>query len=60
MKIVMTNTADNTRKIVKFGELIGQLQAVNMNVINSKWINFRLLNGETVRVNGNEYRKKIN
>ena len=60
MKIVMTNPEDNTRKVVKFGELIRQLQAVNMNVVNHKWINYKLLNGETVRVNGNEYRKKIN
>ena len=60
MKIIMTNTADHTRKVVKFGELIGQLQAVNMNVINRKWINFKLLNGEMVRVNGNEYKKEIN
>ena len=60
MKIVMTNPEDNTRKVVKFDELINQLQAVNMNVINSKWINFKLLNGETVRVNGNEYKKEIN
>jgi len=60
MKIVMTNPADNTRKIIKFGELISQLQAVNMNVINHRWINYKLLNGETVRVNGNEYRNEIN
>lgn len=56
----MTNPEDNTRKFVKFGELINQLQAVNMNVINHKWLNYKLLNGGTVRVNGNEYRKKIN
>ena len=56
----MTNPADNTRKIIKFGELISQLQAVNMNVINHRWINYKLLNGETVRVNGNEYRNEIN
>jgi len=60
MKIVMTNPDDNTRKVVKFGELIRQLQAVNMNVINRKWINYKLLNGETVRVNGNEYKREVN
>jgi len=60
MKIVETNPATHTRKVVKFDELISRLQAVNMNVINKRWINYKLLNGETVRVNGNEYKREIN
>ena len=59
MKIVMTNTATHTRKVVKFGELIGQLQAVNLNIINRRWINYKLLNGETVLANGYEFRREI-
>ena len=59
MKIVMTNTANNTRKIVKFGELINRLQDENLNVVNRKWINFKLISGETIRVNGYEYKKEI-
>ena len=60
MKIVMTNPEDNTRKVVKFGELIRQLQAVNMNIINHRWINYKLLNGETVSANGYEFKREIN
>ena len=59
MKIVMTNPEDNTRKVVKFGELIKQLQAIDMNVINHKWLNYKLLNGGTVRFNGYEYKREI-
>ena len=60
MKIVMTNPEDNTRKVVKFGELIRQLQAVNLNIINRRWINYKLLNGETVSANGYEFKREIN
>jgi len=60
MKIVMTNTATHTRKVVKFGELINRLQAVNNNIINHRWINYKLLNGETVSVNGYEFKREIN
>ena len=59
MKIVMTNTKDNTRKVVKFGELINQLQAENLNVVNKRWINFKLLNGGKVTVNGYELKREI-
>ena len=59
MKIVMTNTKDNTRKVVKFGELINQLQAENLNVVNKRWINFKLLNGGKVTVNGYEFKREI-
>jgi len=60
MKIVMTNPEDNTKKVVKFGELIRQLQAVNLNIINHRWINYKLLNGETVSANGYEFKREIN
>ena len=60
MKIIMTNPKDHTRKVVKFGELIGQLQDANLNVINKRWINYKLLNGETIAINGYEYKKEIN
>jgi len=60
MKIVMTNTATHTRKVVKFGELINRLQAVNNNIINHRWINYKLLSGETVSVNGYEFKREIN
>ena len=59
MKIVMTNPEDNTRKVIKFGELIKQLQEIDMNVINHKWLNYKLLNGGTVKFNGNEYKREI-
>lgn len=55
----MTNTATHTRKIVKFGELISRLQAVNMNIVNHRWINYKLLNGETVRVDGDEFKREV-
>ena len=60
MKIVMTNPEDNTRKVVKFGELIRQLQNANLNIINHRWINYKLLNGETVSANGYEFKREIN
>ena len=59
MKIVRTNTITNTRKVVKFDEMINHLQDENMNVINRRWINYKLLNGETVMVNGCKYQKEI-
>ena len=59
MKIVMTNTADHTRKVVKFGELIKCLQDKNFNVINRRWINTKLLNNETISVDGYEFKKGI-
>ena len=59
MKIVMTNTATKERTVVKFGELISRLQAENLNVINRRWINFKLLNGETFSVNGCKYQREI-
>jgi len=60
MKIVMTNTADHTSKVVKFGELIKRLQEVNNNKVNNWWINIKLLNGETISVNGNEFKREVN
>ena len=59
MKIVMTNTATHTRKVVKFDELINRLQAENLNIINRRWVNLKLLNGETVLVDGYEFKKGI-
>jgi len=59
MKIVMTNTVDHMRKVVKFDELINRLQDNNLNVINKKWINYKLLNGETIEVDGHEYKREI-
>jgi len=56
MKIIETNTG----KSIKFGELIKRLQAVNMNIVNHRWINFKLLSGEIVEVDGNKYKKEIN
>jgi hypothetical protein len=56
----MTNPEDNTRKVVKFGELIKQLQDVNNNIVNRRWINYKLLNGETVSANGYEFKREIN
>ena len=60
MKIVMTNPEDNTRKVVKFGELIKQLQDASLNIINKRWINYKLLSGETVTANGYEFKREIN
>ena len=59
MKIVITNPADNTRKIVKFGELIKQLEPFTHSIVNRRWINYKLLNGKTIFVNGNEYKREI-
>ncbi len=60
MKIIMTNTADHTRKVVKFGELIKRLQEVNNNIVNHRWINYKLHNGETIKVNGYEFKREVN
>ena len=59
MKIIEINSKEGTRKVVKFGELIKKLQDAYTNTINSKWINYRLLNGETIQVNGNIYKREI-
>ena len=59
MKIVMTDTKTNIRKLVKFGELINRLQDEKINVVNRRWINFKLLNGETIKVDGCEFKKEV-
>ena len=59
MKIIMTNTADHTRRVVKFNELINRLQDDNPCIINRKWINFKLLNNKTISVNGYEFKREI-
>jgi len=60
MKIVMINTVTKERKVVKFGELIKRLQEVNNNKVNNWWINIKLLNGETISVNGHEFKREVN
>jgi len=59
MKIIMTNTADHTRKVVKFDEVHSCLQNANLNVVNKRWINYKLLSGDVIRVDGYEFKKGI-
>jgi len=50
MKIIEVNT----RKPIKFDELVKQSENEKHNVVNKRWILYKLLNNETVKINGHE------
>jgi len=62
MKIVMTNTADNTRKVVKFGDVCNLINSGHLNNRERRIIYYRLLNNETIKISsfgGLEFKREI-
>ena len=53
MKIIEVNT----RKPIKFDELIKQSENEKHNVVNKRWILYKLLNNEMVKINGQSIRE---
>ena len=60
MKIVMTNTADHTRKVVSFDEVCNSLDGGNYNEIGRRRIQYRLLNNEVIKDGLVEFKREIN
>ena len=64
MKIVMTNTADHTRKVVSFDEVCNLLNGHYTNRAERRKITFRLLSNEAIKYNDidgdYEFKREIN
>ena len=54
----MTNPADNTRKVVSFKEACDEMDKDRWINVNRTMVNYRLLNNETIAVNGYEFKRE--
>ena len=59
MKIVMTNTANHTRKVVSFNEVCNSLDGGHYNSEGRRIINYRLLNNEAIKDGNCEFKREI-
>ena len=59
MKIIMTNIANNTRKVVTFNEFCNSLDGGHYNNNGRRSINYRLLNNEIIKDGVYEFKREI-
>ena len=59
MKIVMTNTANHTRKVVSFDEVCNSLDGGHYNNNGRRSINYRLLSNEVIKDGNYEFKREI-
>ena len=58
MKIIMTNTADHTSKVVSFKKACDEMDKNRWINVNRTMVSYRLLNNENIIVNGYEFRRE--
>jgi len=58
MKIVMTNIANHTRKVVSFKEACDEMDKDRWINVNRTMVSYRLLNNENIIVNGYEFKRE--
>ena len=49
----------NTGEIIKFGDLIKRWQDKYPGIVNRRWLNYKLCNGESIFVENKEYKRKV-
>ena len=59
MKIVMTNMANYTRKVVSFDEVCNSLDGGHYNSKGRRSINYRLLSNEVLKDGNYEFKREI-
>ena len=59
MKIVMTNTANHTRKVVSFNEVCNSLDVGHYNSKGRRIINYKLLSNEVIKEGNYKFKREI-
>ena len=59
MKIIMTNTADHTRKVVSLKKACDEMDKDRWINVNRTMVNYRLLNNETITIDGYEFKREL-
>ena len=59
MQISKYNNNTHLDKIINFTRLINELELSNGYKVNKRRLNYRLLNNESIKLNDNEYFRKI-
>ena len=49
----------NTGEIIKFGDLIKCWKEKYPGIVNHRWLNYKLLNGESIFVEDKEYKREL-
>jgi len=55
----MKITCTNTKETIKFGDLIKTWQEKYPGLVNHRWLNYKLCNGESIFVEDREYKRKL-
>ena len=59
MKIVMTNTANHTRKVITFNDFCNSLGGGHYNSKGRRIINYKLLSNEVIKDGNYEFKREI-